>query len=221
MQFLLILSKSILQILITLDISVTNVIIICMFKRFFTVLTVFLITLACSAAPNLRDYDEYQIPAGYHIPIMTLQEFSTAITEEGETLKFLTTSDIYIFNKNIIPQGTRLTGYIEKKNEPIRGTHASMKVFINKMYLPDGFEIPIKAYISTANDNLIGGGLTEPETYNKIPHYQRWSMFRAMGVLQCVPGDQRRMGEHVTISSGANLTMVLVQPINMTHTLIN
>jgi hypothetical protein len=29
------------------------------------------------------------------------------------------------------------------------------------------------------------------------------------------------MGEHVTISSGANLTVVLVAPINMTHTVIN
>jgi hypothetical protein len=46
-------------------------------------------------------------------------------------------------------------------------------------------------------------------------------MFRAMGVLQYVPGDKRRMGEHVTISSGANLTVVLVAPINMTHTVIN
>jgi hypothetical protein len=96
-----------------------------------------------------------------------------------------------------------------------------MKVFINKLYLTDGFEIPIKAYISTANNNLIGGELTEPETYNRIPHYQRWTMFRAMGVIQCVPGAQRRMGEHVTISAGANLTLVLIAPINMTHTVIN
>ena len=150
-----------------------------------------------------------------------MQEFSTAYTEEGETLKFLTTSDIYLFNKNIIPQGTRLTGFIEKKNEPIRGTHAAMKVFINKMYLSDGYEIPIKSYIYTANDNKIGGGMTEPETWNKIPHFQRWTMFRAQGVLQCVPGAQRKMGEHVTISSGANLTLVLIAPINMTHTVIN
>ena len=46
-------------------------------------------------------------------------------------------------------------------------------------------------------------------------------MFRAMGVLRYVPGAERRMGEHVTISSGANLTIVLVQPLNMTHTVIN
>ena len=192
-----------------------------MLKRLI-ILCLMLITSVCLASePILKDYDEYQIPAGYHIPIMSLQEFSTAITDEGETLNFVTTNDIFLFDKKVLPQGSKLVGYIEKKNEPIRGTNASMKVFINKMYLTDGFEIPIKAYISTSNNNLIGGELTAPEVYDRIPHYQRWTMFRAFGVLQCVPGAQRKMGEHVTISSGANLTLVLVAPINMTHTLIN
>ena len=192
-----------------------------MLKKLLILFLFFISSLAYASDLILRDYDEYQIPKGYHIPIISLQEFSTAYTEEGEKLNFITSNDIYLFDKNVIPQGTKMTGYIEKKNEPIRGTHASMKIFINKMYLSDGFEIPIKAYISTPNNNTLGGGITEPETYNRIPHYQRWSMFRAMGVLQCVPGDKRRMGEHITISSGANLTIVLVAPINMTHTVIN
>ncbi len=199
-----------------------NIIIVFMLKRILTLFTIIVLTQICYGnSPKLRDYNEYQIPAGYHIPILSLQEFSTAYTEEGEQLNFITTNDIFLFNKKIIPQGTKLTGYIEKKNEPIRGTNAAMIVFINKMYLPDGFEIPIKAYISTVNDNKIGGELTAPETYNKIPHYQRWTMFRAFGILQYVPGAQRKMGEHVTISSGANLKMVIVEPINMTHTVIN
>lgn len=192
-----------------------------MIKKFLLIFFSFFLSAVFAAEPVLRDYDEYQIPAGYNIPIMSLQEFSTAYCEEGEPLNFITTTDIYIYETNIIPQGTKLTGFIDKKNEPVKGTNASMKVFINKMYLPDGFEMPIKAYIYTANDNLIGGELTPPLKWNKIPHYQRWSMFRAMGVLQCVPGGERKMGEHVTIAAGANLTMVLVAPINMTHTLIN
>ena len=192
-----------------------------MLRTLFTFIFLIFTTFAIASETVLRDYDEYRIPAGYHIPIMSLQEFSTAYTEEFEELNFVTTNDIYIFDKNVIPQGCKLKGYIEKKNEPIRGTNAAMKVFINKMYLTDGFEIPIKAYISTPNNNTIGGELTEPLTWNRIPHYQRWTMFRAFGVLQCVPGDQRRMGEHVTVSSGANLTLVLVAPINMTHTVIN
>ena len=192
-----------------------------MLKKLLITFSALLIGLCYAEAPELRGYDEYKIPAGYFLEIMPLQEFSTAYTEEGETLYFITTNDLYLFNKNVIPQGTKLTGYIEKKNEPIRGTNAAMTVFINKMYLPDGFEIPLKGYIYTANNNKIGGELTEPETYNKVPHYQRWTMFRAFGVLQYVPGDKRRMGEHVTISSGANLKMVLTEPINMSHIIIN
>ncbi|MCQ2740007.1 MAG: hypothetical protein MJ237_07260 [bacterium] len=192
-----------------------------MLKRLLTLILLLVFGICHANELSLRDYDELQIPAGYFVPIMSLQEFSTAYTEEGELLNFVTTNDIYMFDKNVIPQGTKLKGYIEKKNEPIVGTHAAMKVFINKMYLPDGYEIPIKAYIYTSNDNKIGGGQTEPLTYNRVPHYQRWTMFRAYGVLQCVPGDKRRMGEHVTVSSGANLTMVIVSPINLTHTVIN
>ena len=96
-----------------------------------------------------------------------------------------------------------------------------MKVFINKMYLTDGYEIPIKAYIYSANDNIIGGELTPPLKFHTVPHYQRWTMFRTFGVLQYVPGEQRKMGEHVTVSSGADMIMVLVAPINITHTVIN
>lgn len=190
-------------------------------KKFLTLIFTLLCSTVFAAEVNLREYDEFDIPAGTHIPVISLQEFSTAYCEEGDGVKFITSSDIYLYNKNVIPQGTKLTGFIEKKNEPIIGTNAAMKVFVNKMYLPDGYEIPIKAYIYTANNNTIGGGLTPPAKYIRMPHYQRWSMFRAMGVLQCVPGGERKMGEHVTISAGANLLVVLVAPIHMTHTVIN
>ncbi len=191
--------------------------------RYLILLLLFFI-LGCgtfAAELNLRDYDEFDVPTGTHIPVISLQEFSTAYCEEGDKLYFNVVTDIYLYNKNVIPQGTKLEGYIDKKNEPIRGTNAAMKVFVNKMYLSDGYEIPIKAYIYTSNNNIIGGQLTPPEKYIRVPHYQRWAMFRAMGTLQCVPGAQRKMGEHVTIASGADLIVVLVAPIHMTHTIIN
>ncbi len=185
-----------------------------------SILLTFLSTLVFASEVNLRDYDEFDIPTGTHIPVISLQEFSTAYCEEGDKVSFLTTSDIFMYDKNVIPEGTKITGYIDKKNEPVIGTHAAMRVFLNKMYLKDGHEVPIKGYIYSANDNIIGGGLTQPEKYIKIPHYQRWVMFRAMSVTRCVPGPTRKMGEHVTISSGANLIVVLTSPIHMTHTVI-
>ena len=184
--------------------------------------TILLLFMGCCFASDsqLRDYSEFDIPAGFHIPVISLQEFSTAYCEEGDKVGFKTTSDIYLYNKNVIPQGTTLTGYIDQKHEPIIGTHASMKVFVNKMYLPDGYEVPIKSFIYTANDNLIGGELTAPAKYIKMPHYQRWVMFRTFSTTQYVPGSQRKMGEHVTISAGANLMIVLVAPIHLTHTVL-
>ena len=35
-----------------------------------------------------------------------------------------------------------------------------MKVKITKIIMPDGFEIPIRGYLYTSNNNLIGGELT-------------------------------------------------------------
>lgn len=190
-------------------------------KIFVSILMMLLLCRMSFAAPALRDYDEIDIPAGTHVQVISLQEFSTAYCEEGDKVYFESTSDIYLYNKDVIPAGTRFSGYIDKKNEPIIGTHAAMRVFVNKMYLPDGYEIPIKAFIYTANNNIIGGGLTPPAEYIKVPHYQRWAMFRAMGTLQCAPGAKRKMGEHVTISSGADLIIVLAEPVHLSHVLIN
>ncbi len=186
-----------------------------------TLLLVCFMNVCAASELQLRDYDEFDIPAGTHIPVINLQEFSTAYCEEGDEVSFKVTSDIYLYNKNVIPQGTKLVGYIDKKNEPIIGTHAAMRVFVNKMYLTDGYVVPIKAYLYTANNNLIGGGLTEPADYIKKPHYARRFMFRTMSVTQYVPGKQRRMGDHVSVSSGADLIIVLVEPIHLTHTVIN
>ena len=196
-----------------------NIIIITM-KYLISILLMFFMNFTFASELNLRDYDEFDIPEGTHIPVISLQEFSTAYCEEGDKVEFKSTLDIFMFNKKIIPEGTRLVGYIDKKNEPIIGTHAAMRVFVNKMYLKDGTEIPIKAYIYTSNNNLIGGGLTPPAEYIKMPHYQRWAMFRAMGTLQCVPGATRKMGEHVTISSGADLIVVLAEPVHMSHSVL-
>ncbi len=167
--------------------------------------------------PEIKGYAEFDIPAGSFIPVINLQEFSTAYNDETDILHFVSTNDIYLYEHKIIPGGTKFSGSIEKKNEPIIGTHASMKIFINSMELPDGFKIPIKGYLYTANNNLFGGGLTEPESYIKVPHYQRGITRKFMGVIQFRPGPTRKMGEHITIASGADLLIVLVAPIHMTH----
>ena len=173
----------------------------------------------------MRDYDGIEIPAGAFIAVMSSQDISTQYCPEGYKVKFISVDDLYLHETIILPRGTVFHGYIEKINEPVVGTHASMKIKITKLVMPDDFEIPIKGYIYTSNGNLIGGGLTAPAEYVKMPHYQqkfqgRFWTFRGP-TLQVRPGARRRMGEHTRINSGDEELIILTAPAWITHTLTN
>ena len=167
---------------------------------------------------KLRDYDGIEIPTGSFIPVISSQEISTAYCDEGAKVKFISTNDLYIYETNIIPKETEFYGSVEKINEPIVGTNASMVVRINKLRLSDGFEIPICGYIYSANNNLIGGELTEPASYDKVAHYQQGFSY---GTTQYVPGATRKMGSHTVIAAGADMIIILTKPTWITHTLTN
>ena len=128
-----------------------------------------------------------------------------------------------MYETNIIPKNTEFYGYIEKIHEPVVGTNASMKIKITKLIMPDGFEIPTKGYIYTSNNNLIGGELTPPAEWVKMPHYQSqfqgiaWN--RRSATLQIRPGGKRSMGVHTRIPAGDQQIIILTAPTGITHTI--
>lgn len=202
-------------------------------KRFLTILAIIcfvLLPIKLSQAEELdnvqldmRQYDEITLPAGTFIPVLTTQEISTETCPEGYKLKFIATNDLYMYETNIIPRGTEFYGYIEKINEPVIGTNASMKIKITKIMMQDGFEIPIRGYLYTSNDNIIGGELTPPAEWVKMPHYQ--SKFQGISwnhrgaTLQIRPGGKRSMGVHTKIPSGDQQIIILTAPASITHTI--
>lgn len=186
-----------------------------------TFLAIFSVSYGVSSAAEdnagLRDYDGVQVPTGSFIPVVSAQEISTAYCDEGMAVSFIATNDLYLYETNILPRETQYFGYIEKINEPVIGTNASMKIKITKLILPDGFELPIRGYVYTANGNLIGGELTSPASYYSKPSFRQG--FK--GMVGSVPGESRRMGEHKVIASGANLMIIILSPIWVTHTVTN
>jgi len=172
---------------------------------------------------EMRDYDEIILPEGSFIPVITTQEISTETCPEGFKLKFIATNDLFMYETNIIPRNTVFYGYIEKINEPVIGTNASMKIKITKLIIPDGFETNIKGYIYTSNNNLIGGELTPPSEWVKMPHYQ--SKFQGISwnhrgaTLQIRPGGRRSMGVHTKIPAGDQQIIILTAPASITHTI--
>ena len=89
-----------------------------------------------------------------------------------------------------------------------------MKIKITKMTLPDGFEIPIRAYVYTNNDNTIGGGMSAPVTWTPVAHYQQ--KFKTV-TLRMAPSMQRKMGEHTVVTAGAEGLIILTDPTYVTH----
>lgn len=166
-----------------------------------------------------RGYDLVEIPAGTFIPVMSSQEISTEYCPEGFKVRFTATNDLYMYETNIIPENTVFYGFIEKLNEPVIGTNASMIIKITKMILPDGYEVPIRGYIYTSNNNLIGGEMSAPAEWRKMPHYQ--TRFKNHITLQIRPGRARKMGTHVKISAGEDELIILSDSAWITHTVTN
>lgn len=180
---------------------------------------------AYSAAPlediqlDMREQDPVVLNAGTFIPVISAQEISTQYNSEGYKVKFIATTDLFMYDTKIVPENTLFEGYIEKMNEPVIGTNASMIIRIAKMILPDGYELPMKGYIYTSNNNLIGGGVSEPENWIRMPHYQQ--KLKGTATLQIKPGERRKMGEHTTLPSGLDLLIILTEPLEITHVLTN
>ena len=166
-----------------------------------------------------RGYDLVEVPAGTFIPVSSSQEISTEYCPEGFKVRFTSTNDLYMYETNIIPQNTTFYGFIEKLNEPVIGTNAAMTIKITKMILPDGYEVPIRGYIYTSNNNIIGGGISEPAEWRKMPHYQR-----DIGnniTLQIRPGRARKIGKHTKIPAGEDELIILTDSAWITHTVTN
>lgn len=173
----------------------------------------------CFAQDNLdlRDYDSITLSKGTFIPVISAQEISTQYCDVGSQVKFIATSDMYLYDTNVIPQNTEFYGYIEKLNEPVVGTNASMVIRISKLKFIDGYELPVNGYIQSNNSTIIGGELTPPASYDKKAAYRQY-YYTMVGY---VPGATRQMGTHTVVASGANLLIVLTNVLNITHTVNN
>ena len=193
-------------------------------KKLLVLLGILLLSAKVQAAQlpdvqlDLRDYHVITIPQGTFIPVMNTQEISTQTCSEGYKVKFIATNDLYMHETNIVPKDTEFFGYIEKINAPVIGTNAAMKIKISKMVYNDGFEIPVKGYLYTSNNNIFGGGISEPAKYIGMAQTQQ-RVKRT--TIQLRPCGERKMGTHTVIPTGSNEIIMLTAPAEITHIVTN
>jgi len=146
------------------------------------------------------------ISKGTFIKCISPTFVSTAIADTGDEIFFLNADDMYVGDRNIFPKNTKFYGIITDIKEPVQGTNASMKIEINKFVTPENEEHEISGYIYSNGNDYLGGELTNPAYYSKMPHYtQGWKY----GVLQYAPTNVREMGLHTMIRPGIELLILI------------
>ena len=146
------------------------------------------------------------VQKGTFIKAITPIEISTSDSDIGDDVYFINTSDMYIKNTNAIPRGSKLIGKIEDIREPVQGTNAAIKIRIDTIITPEKREIPTNAYLFGDSNNYIGGEMTPPAYYHRMPHYTEGLKG---GVLQYTPSNIRSFGEHKIIKAGSEVFIIL------------
>ncbi len=163
--------------------------------------------------PELRNFSPLVLQKGTFIKIVNQRMISTATADEGDEITFIVPNDVWCGESKVVPKESIFSGYIEELNEPVQGTNAALKLKITKLTLPNKTEFPVDAYVTYKGEVTIGGELTPPLEYARMPHFITYPHVHR-GVLQYVPGPKRFFGNHLVIKSGAELVLVLNENFN-------
>ena len=166
---------------------------------------------------NLRPQKTLYLPKGTFIKVTNVKEIVSQFTDAGDEVVLTSTFDVYLGETNLIPQKTVFYGTVEKVREPVQGTNATISIKVNKMITPDGVEYSVSGYISAnGSQNFLGGEMTAPLYYVRMPHYSHWKMNRwKVGAAQYCPTNTRMFGNHVIIKPGAELMLVLDENLEL------
>lgn len=158
-----------------------------------------------------EEAQDITIRKGTFIKIMVPVEFSTLISDIGDELWFLNTSDMYVYETNVLPQNSRIYGEVEDVLEPVQGRDGAIKISIYKIITPDKKVYRVKGHIYSENDNYLGGRITESIYYKKVPHYR----IGLKPMLQAAPLNVLEQGKHTVIKPGAELFLILEEDLKI------
>lgn len=137
-------------------------------------------------------------------------QISTAISNPGDTVEFISPLDLQLNEVDIFPKNTKFFGSVVSVQKPIQGKNGLIFIVIDRIVFPDGTEVPVVAHLDTKNHNgIIGGELTQRVGFRKVPHYVE----RLNDYSQFVPTGPRQMGVDTILKPGEEWVIVLDKKI--------
>lgn len=175
------------------------------FKAKKTFLIILLITAICVFQKTFAQ-NSLHISKGVMLRAYPLKTISTYVLNENDTVYFINPSDIWVEEVNALPKDTLYKGYVEMLKMPVKGVNAAIVMRIDEIIYPNGDIRKTKGTVLYKGTNdIIGGNLTPPASYNKTVHPREGMYWKRAGVLQFVPSGEYEMGQHITIPTSENV----------------
>ena len=174
-----------------------------MLKRAFLIfLTLFFTKLVCFA------WDAH-LQKGTLIKVYTKIPLSTEHLEEGSRVYFIVPADVWVLEQKAIEKGDIFIGHVSMLKMPIQGVNAALSITITDLIKPNGEKFPVTGRLIFANKDVLGGGLTNPASYNRTIHPRKVYGNLWGGSLQYVPSGEYEFGSHVGIDARDNIFVQL------------
>ncbi|MBR1618202.1 hypothetical protein IJ670_08650 [bacterium] len=129
--------------------------------------------------------------------------------EENSVVYFVSPMDIWVLEEKAIEKGDIFKGYVSMMKMPTVGVNAALKINITEIIKQDGTVYDFKGRIIFKNQEMIGGDLTNPASYNKTIHPRKVYGNPWGGTLQYVPSGEWEMGEHIKLDNRDNIFIEL------------
>ncbi|MGD9580645.1 MAG: hypothetical protein AB7V50_04680 [Vampirovibrionia bacterium] len=179
------------------------------------VLTVIAVTLFSKGAMSAQveefnDYYSVTFPAGTYFSVVLQQPIDSSINKIDDLVEAIFTSDYYIDELLVIPEGSSAIGRIVYIERAHMGRNALVNIqFISIIGVNNAWETPVSASIIDKNsDGSIGGNLT-PRTQVKLITHQVEHIGAYNQALETGP---RAMGQEIYIAPGERWVITLNKP---------
>ncbi len=157
------------------------------------------------------------IPKGTALRVYPSEVLSTMINQEGDRVVFVNQADMWVEEINAIPANTKLEGYVSTVKMPVKGVNGAIGFTVDRMVFSDGRQLQINAVVQSNGQNLIGGDLTPPASYNYTIQSQKpYGWFGGLkGVLQYVPSGDYEFGKHTTVGPRDPLFIIFQEDVEI------
>ncbi|MDD3594415.1 MAG: hypothetical protein PHX18_07300 [Candidatus Gastranaerophilales bacterium] len=154
------------------------------------------------------------IPKGTFFRVNLMQTISSEFNKSNDEVKAIVLSDFSILDNIIIPQKSVFAGTILDLKKAEQGRDGYFFVDFDRIILPDGNIIEIKAHLYVTSGSKMIGGALSPRIGHKTTMF-RVAAFGTRGIMQLQPDGPRVMGQETKIKAGSEILVELDEPLKL------